>query len=40
MGRINPDDIAVKSCAAEDIEYVADYTCNCSEEFLRSFGAV
>lgn len=39
MKKINPNEITIKSCTVEDIAFIADYISNCSEEFLRSFGA-
>ncbi|MES2802754.1 MAG: hypothetical protein V4654_09705 [Bdellovibrionota bacterium] len=39
MKKINPDDITIQSCTVEDIAFIADYISNCSEEFVRSFGA-
>lgn len=39
MVKIAPNDIQIRNCTAEDIESIADYLCNCSEEFLKSFGA-
>lgn len=39
MQKFDKHELTVRSCASEDLEHIVDYTCNCSEEFLRSFGA-
>ncbi len=39
MEKVSSKDIIIKSCTSTDIEFIVEYLSNCSEEFLRSFGA-